>query len=60
MTVNLAELDMPNIPLHDLEVPFSEEEVWKTVKALPPDKAPGPMGLQADSIKCVGRLSKWT
>ena len=58
MTVNLAELDMPNIPLHDLEVPFSEEEVWKTVKALPPDKAPGPDGFTGRFYKVCWQIIK--
>ena len=37
-TINLAEL---GINAHDLELPFTEE-VWRTIKQLPSDKAPGP------------------
>jgi hypothetical protein len=30
--------------LADLDLPFSEEEVWETIKKLPSDKVPGPDG----------------
>jgi len=43
-TINLEELNMPSFDLTDLEAPFTEEEVWKTIKSLPSDKAPGPDG----------------
>jgi hypothetical protein len=29
----------------DLDSPFTEEEVWATIKGLPTDKAPGSDGL---------------
>jgi hypothetical protein len=44
VTINLEELNMPSFDLADLEAPFTEEEVWKTIKFLPADKAPGPDG----------------
>ena len=44
VTVDLSELGMPCIDLHTLEAPFSEEEVWQTIRSLPSDKAPGPDG----------------
>src|SRR6185312_13027939 len=43
-TINLEELNMPSFDLTDLEAPFTEEEVWKTIKSLPSDNAPGPDG----------------
>ena len=44
LTINLEELNLSQIDLTDLELPFSEDEVWNTIKHLPPDKAPGPDG----------------
>jgi hypothetical protein len=41
-TINLAELGINAHDLSDLELPFTEEEVWMTIKQLPSDKAPGP------------------
>jgi hypothetical protein len=38
-TVNLDELHIVAHDLLDLKAPISEEEMWKTVKQLPPDKA---------------------
>jgi hypothetical protein len=41
------DLNMLGVQQHDLyvlEAPFSEEEVWATIKDMPLDKAPGPDG----------------
>jgi hypothetical protein len=46
-TINLDSLDIPRYGLEALDIPFSEEEVWNTIKSLPSDKAPG--------LKLVGR-----
>jgi hypothetical protein len=43
-SLNLDALGMPSFNLDELDVPFSEEEVWGTVKSMPSDKAPGPDG----------------
>jgi hypothetical protein len=43
-TIDLEELDIPVHDLSDLELPFTEEEVWSTIKQMPSDKAPGPDG----------------
>ena len=40
-TLNLDELDMQHHDLSDLDAPFSEEEVWATIKDMHLDKAPG-------------------
>jgi hypothetical protein len=40
ITINLEELATPQHELSDLEPPFSEEEVWRTIYSLPSDKAP--------------------
>ena len=40
-TIDLVELGIPSHNLDELDAPFSEEEVWKTITLLPSDKAPG-------------------
>jgi len=42
---------------HVLEAPFSEE-VWKTIRALPSDKAPGPDGLTGKFYKVCWQIIK--
>lgn len=44
VAVNLDILDLPSHDLAHLEAPFTMEEVEKTIKAMPLDKAPGPDG----------------
>jgi hypothetical protein len=43
-TIDLQALGIPAYDLADLDVPFTEKEVWETIKQLPSDKAPGPDG----------------
>lgn len=43
-SINLDLLQLPTIDLSQLEVPFTDEEVEKTIKSMPLDKAPGPDG----------------
>ena len=43
-TLNLDALDLPSLDLSHLELPFTAEEVERTVKSMPLDKAPGPDG----------------
>ena len=56
--VNLEELNLPRIDLADLEVPFTEEEVWKTIQSLPTDKAPGPDGFTGKFYKTCWPIIK--
>ena len=58
MTVDLSELGMPCIDLHTLEAPFSEEEVWQTIRSLPSDKAPGPDGFTGKFYKVCWQTIK--
>jgi hypothetical protein len=49
------------VPSHDLamlDTPFSEEEVWETVKRLPSDKAPGPDGFTGRFYKSCWAIVK--
>ena len=42
LTLELAAFHRAGIDLSELEAPFSEEEVWATIRSLPADRAPGP------------------
>jgi hypothetical protein len=57
-TINLDELGILSHDLADLELPFTEEEVWKTIKQLPPDKAPGPYGFTGRFYKACWPVIK--
>jgi len=54
----LTELDMPSLDLTELETPFSEQEVWKTINLLPSDKAPGPDGFTGKFYKVCWQIIK--
>ena len=43
-TINLDELNITAHELGQLDAPFSEDEVWSTIRQLPSNKAPGPDG----------------
>ena len=43
-TINLANLGIDTHDMSDLDLPFTENEVWRTIQQLPSDKAPGPDG----------------
>jgi len=57
-TINLNELQIIAHDLADLERPFSEEEVWNTIKILPSDKAPGPDGFTGRFYKACWPIIK--
>jgi hypothetical protein len=57
-TINLAELGINAHDLSDLELPFTEEEVW-TIKQLPSDKAPGPDGYTGCFYKVCWAWCSW-
>lgn len=42
--LDLQYLGIEHSDLHDLEDMITEEEVWKVIRELPPDRAPGPDG----------------
>jgi hypothetical protein len=43
-SIDLEELEIPTAHLQDLDDMFTEEEIWRVVKDLHPDRAPGPDG----------------
>jgi hypothetical protein len=51
-------LGIPSHNVADLELPFTEDEVWLTIKKLPTDKAPGPDGLTGHFYKSCWSIIK--
>jgi hypothetical protein len=58
VSINLDNLELRQHDLSDLESPFSEEEVWNTIKHLAPDKAPGPDGYSGRFYKACWSIIK--
>jgi len=58
ITVNLEELNVPGFDLSELDMPFSEDEVWKTISSLPSNKAPGPDGFTGKFYKMCWPIIK--
>jgi hypothetical protein len=68
LTLNLDAFHRPSVDLSDLDQFLSEEEIWNTIKSLPPGKALGPDGftdrfykatwqiIKVDFMAAVGRL----
>jgi hypothetical protein len=57
-TIDLQALGIPSHDLADLEIPFSEKEVWETIKQLSSDKAPGPDGFTGGFYKVCWSVIK--
>lgn len=49
---------MPTYDLADLDLPFTDNEVWETIKQLPSDKAPGPDGFTGRFYKSCWAIIK--
>jgi hypothetical protein len=58
VTIDLHALAVPSYELAQLDVPFSEEEVWETIKRLLSDKAPGPDGFTGRFYKTCWLIIK--
>jgi hypothetical protein len=54
-TLNFQALGIEPIDLADQDLPFTTEEVWAAIKAMPAEKAPGPNGFTGTFYK-----SSWT
>jgi hypothetical protein len=52
--IDLGAIGLPSLDLSDLEVYFTEEEVWAVVSELPNDKAPG-----LDGFTCLFYKKAW-
>jgi hypothetical protein len=55
ITLHLEDFHWPNADLSELDQIFLEEEIWSTIKSLPPDKALGWMDLLAGSMRLLGK-----
>ncbi|CAL5070105.1 unnamed protein product [Urochloa decumbens] len=56
--LDFAALGVLPVDLERLERPFSEDEVWSTIRSLPNDKAPGPDGFTAEFYKSAWPILK--
>jgi mannosylglycoprotein endo-beta-mannosidase len=54
----LLELGINVHDLSELDLPFTEEEVWSTIKQMPSDKAPGPDGFTGCFYKTCWAIIK--
>jgi hypothetical protein len=57
-TINLADLGINAQDMSELELPFTEDEVWRTIQQLPSDKAPGPDGYTGRFYKSCWAIIK--
>jgi hypothetical protein len=57
-SINLDILGIPNHDLSALDDPFTDKEVWDTIKQLPSDKAPGPDGFTCKFYKICWNIIK--
>jgi hypothetical protein len=44
-------MEAPGVDLLNLDAPFSEEEIWASVRAMPNNKSPGPDGFTWEFFK---------
>lgn len=58
ISINLDNLELYQHDLSDLDLPFSEEEVWNIIKQLPSDKAPGRDGFTGRFYKTCWPIIK--
>ncbi|XP_072151419.1 uncharacterized protein [Setaria viridis] len=56
--IDLAALNIQPVDLHQLDCPFSEAEVWGTLRSLPNDKAPGPDGFTVEFYRVAWPVIK--
>lgn len=57
-TIDLEAIGVPTADLQRLDEPFSEEELWATIKTLHKDKGPGPDGFTAEFYQSSWEIIK--
>lgn len=57
-SINFAAIGTPTANLAHLDISFTEEELWNTIKALPTEKALGPDGFTTEFYKSVWPIIK--
>jgi hypothetical protein len=56
--IDLHHIGVPSLQLHELEVLFTEDEVWNVIKELPNEKSPGPDGFTGMFYKVAWGIIK--
>jgi hypothetical protein len=56
--IDLHQIGVPSLQPHELEVLFTEDEVWNVIKELPNEKSPGPDGFTGMFYKVVWGIIK--
>ncbi|KAF8733041.1 hypothetical protein HU200_015400 [Digitaria exilis] len=56
--MDLAAVGIEQLDLTHLELPFTEEEVWSTIKSMPREKSPGPDGFTVEFYGAAWRIIK--
>lgn len=51
-SIRLDELDLPPVAPGDLKVPFTAEDIKRTIDHMPHDRAPGPDGFSILFFRC--------
>jgi hypothetical protein len=55
-SINLELLSLPELDLSSLADRFTEDEVFQVIRALPPDKAPGPDGFTTQFLQSTWEI----
>lgn len=58
MMINWEELNLPQVDGAGLDLPFTEDEVWKAIKLSPIEKAPGPDGFSGGFFRACWPIIK--
>ncbi|KAM0885369.1 hypothetical protein ACQ4PT_030435 [Festuca glaucescens] len=56
--LSLQAIGLHSVDLADLDAPFSEDEIWCAIKAMPANKSPGPDGLSWEFFRACWEVLK--